>query len=621
MEHSRGEQATHSPLAMRQIVYPLYRSNHRADVVPLGRRLIEAGLIREDQLQTALAHQASEERRLRAIAAEEGTDSIGRLKRTRFKRLGEVVVELGLVDEAHLLPIMGEQLGVEGIKLCQGLIDPEAVRLVPHAVAERLRALPILRVRDTLTVAMADPQDLGAIDTLADVSGCLIRPVLTLAEGIDRLLPHCYADDYCVDPSSLSNFPRATNENTVSLDDVSVSGMGQGTSGLLHYALSQAIRQNASAIHFEPGAPLGSIRFRVDGILRDAIEPKRETHDELLERLKSLGGLNSESEETSFKGHFHVRIARREIKMHLTVLSTVAGERAVIRILERESFERPLDQLGLSPAQYKTTTELLDQAGGLLILCGPRDSGITTTLYSFIEHLKSKSKGIIALERSRRLSLDRVCQIDWSERQSNLLENAISQDPDVLVLECGQKRQDARDAVQAAASGRLVIYVMHADEGAAALQQFLGWQTDPSLVASTLIGTISQRLIRRICPSCSEIHHPEIEMLQSLGMPASSLSYARGRGCAECHETGYHGRVAIFEIAVADDPLRSSNVSSSRCEAITELGSTVSLFSAALKLAEEHVTSLEEVFRCLNRAKGFQGHDRVFTESTQGLSR
>ena len=167
--------------------------------MPLGRRLVDAGLIREDQLETALAHQESEEERLRALAEQAGTATVGRTRLQRFKRLGEVVSELGLVDETALLPLLGEQLGVEGVRLREGLIDPNAVRLVPREYAERFKILPLMRVRDELTVAMADPQDLSTIDAIARLSGCRIRPIFTLAAGIERLLPRCYEDDFTVD--------------------------------------------------------------------------------------------------------------------------------------------------------------------------------------------------------------------------------------------------------------------------------------------------------------------------------------------------------------------------------------------------------------------------------------
>lgn len=167
--------------------------------VQLGQRLVGAGLIREDQLETALEHQRAEEDRLRALSQQQGTASQGRTKRIHFKRLGEIVAELGLVDEADLLPLLGEQLGVEGVRLREGLIDPNAVRLIPRDYAERLKVLPLMRIRDELTVAMADPQDLAAIDTISRLSGCRIRPVFTLVAGIERLLPRCYEEDFTVD--------------------------------------------------------------------------------------------------------------------------------------------------------------------------------------------------------------------------------------------------------------------------------------------------------------------------------------------------------------------------------------------------------------------------------------
>ncbi|MEM6468565.1 MAG: ATPase, T2SS/T4P/T4SS family [Planctomycetota bacterium] len=598
-----GDQAKHSPLAMRQIVYPIHRQGARHNVLPLGRRLIEAGLIREDQLQTALAHQASEERRLRAIATRDGTDSIGRVKRTRFKRLGEVVAELGLVDEAKLLPIMGEQLGVEGVKLSQGLIDPDAVSLIPRSLAERLSALPILRVRDCLTVAMADPQDLAAIDALAEASRCKIRPVLTLAEGIDRLLPRCYEDDFG-ESAELATYASNINGKALDLDDVQVASAGSGTNGLLHYTLSQAIRQNASAIHLEPGKPVSSIRFRIDGILREAIRPKWESHDGLIGRLERLADVESSPKNDEPRdGLFVVRIGRREVTMQISFLSTRQGRRAVVRLLDHESLIRSLDQLGMPSATLAVTRRMLGLHGGLILLTGPKDCGISTTLYSITEHLRSQDRSITTIQHWPHLLLDQVCQLAWQDESNKVVEHALAQDSDVLIIEDPRSPDVVSEAIRVSASGRLVVLAMNAENGSEAISQLLNWHVDRDQLLAVLNGVISQRLLRRNCPTCSEIHHPEIEVLQSLGLGTSSLSFARGIGCGECNEQGYRGRLAVFEVLPMDEHLFASITSSKHDQHEATRPEYPSILSEAMGLAEQQLTSLDEVFRCVPRSR------------------
>ncbi|MEO1615900.1 MAG: ATPase, T2SS/T4P/T4SS family [Planctomycetota bacterium] len=608
MVNTPAEQATHSPLAMRQIVFPAQRAGRRSSMLPLGRRLIEAGLIREDQLQTALAHQASEERRLRTIAAREGTDSVGRVKRTRFKRLGEVVAELGLVDEAKLLPIMGEQLGVEGVKLSESLIDPVAVRLIPRRIAERLRILPIICVRDCLTVAMADPQDLAAIDTLAAISGCRIRPVLTLAEGIARLLPRCYEDDFSGNAGERDAHQSPGRGTVIDLDDVQINSAGRGTNGLLHYALSQAIRQNASVIHFEPGTQVSSIRFRVDGRLREAIKPKRDTHENLVSRLKRLAGIPKEKTPVAQAGRFTARIGRREVQMQLTTMPTGLGDRAAIRVLDRDAMIRPLDDLGFTRQVLNRVTETLRRRSGLVLVSGPKDNGLTTTLYSIAESLKGDDRSIATLEEQVSFPIDQVCQMEWSiggglnsppDGTAVTVEQACRQDQDVLLIDRIANGTEAAAAVEAALSGRLVVASLHAEDGIGALARLIQWQIPRGELCSALVGTISQRLLRKVCPSCSEIHHPELETLQSIGVTSASLSYARGRGCAECSETGYRGRVGVFELTEFDQSLRGLLESGVELETIRQHRTTPSLLSAAMGLAENKLTSLEEIIQCV----------------------
>ena len=440
--------------------------------IPLGRRLVEAGLIREDQLETALAHQESEDERLRALAEQSGKATQGRTRQTRFKRLGEVVAELGLVDEGRLLPMLGEQLGVEGVRMREGLIDPVAVRLVPREYAERLKVLPLMRVRDELTVAMSDPQDLAAIDTLARVSGCRIRPVFTLRTGIERLLPRCYEEDFTVDSvtADLDVEQLELEADTIDLDLHGTQQMAEGSPviNLVNYAIIQAVRQGASDIHIEAGQKNTSVRFRIDGSLREVMKPRKDMHAAIVSRIKVMAKLDIAEHRQPQDGRLHVRISRRDIDLRVSTLPTVLGEKVVMRVLDRQNVTFDLNKLGLPNESLSTMRRMLGRPHGLVLVTGPTGSGKTTTLYSAIDLIKGVERNVITVEDPVEYQLELINQVqvqnDSGVTFAQALRSILRQDPDVIMVGEIRDRETAETAIQAALTGHLVLSTLHTND-------------------------------------------------------------------------------------------------------------------------------------------------------------
>ena len=377
---------------------------------PLGQRLIEAGLIRQEQLDSALSHQAAETERSSDMSAEERTK-----RQNAGNRLGEVVAELGLVDEGDLLPLLGEQLGVEGVRLREGLIDPVAVRLIPRELAERLVALPLMRVRDELTVAMADPHDLAAVDTLARISGCRIRPVFTLASGIERLLPRCYEDNFTVDSVTADMDVEQLELETEAID-LDLSGTQQLAEGspvinLVNYAIVQAVTQGASDIHIEPGQKSTSVRFRIDGSLREVMKPRKDLHAAIVSRIKVMSKLDIAEHRQPQDGRLHVRMNRRDVDLRVSTLPTVLGEKVVMRVLDRQNVTFDLNQLGLPQESLAIAHRMLGRPHGLVLVTGPTGSGKTTTLYSAIELIKGIERNVITVEDPVEYQLELINQV------------------------------------------------------------------------------------------------------------------------------------------------------------------------------------------------------------------
>ncbi|MCC9601497.1 GspE/PulE family protein [Stieleria sp. JC731] len=576
------------------------------DNKPLGQRLIEAGLLREDQLETALAHQASEEERLKAIAAQDHSASPGRVKRTRFKRLGEVVAELGLVDEADLIPVMGNQLGVEGVKLREGLIDPAAIQLIPRDYADRFHVLPLMRVHDELTVAMADPQDLSAIDALTDVSGCRIRPVLTLASGIERLLPRCYEEDFAVDSvtADLDVEQLELESEAIDLDLLGTQQLAEGSPviNLVNYAIIQAVRQGASDIHVEAGQKFTSIRFRIDGALREVMKPRKEMHAAIVSRIKVMARLDIAEHRQPQDGRLHVRISRRDVDLRVSTLPTVLGEKVVMRVLDRGRVTFDLNRLGIPHDSLVCLRRMLARPHGLVLVTGPTGSGKTTTLYSAIELIKGIERNVVTVEDPVEYQLELINQVQVAKDSgmtfAKALRSILRQDPDIIMVGEIRDRETAETAIQAALTGHLVLSTLHTNDSASAITRLIDMGVEEFKIAASLVGVVAQRLMRNLCPNCRENYYPSSALLNQLHYEGDTRhGFARSRGCAECFESGYRGRTGVYEMFEITPTIRSIINNGADLESLRSTRTGSSLLSEGLRLAEQHTTSLEEVGR------------------------
>ena len=588
------------------IVLPEQSTDASKRTMPLGERLVQAGLIRQDQLETALAHQASEEERLRTLAEQQGTTNQRRNKQTRFKRLGEVVTELGLVDEANLLPLLGEQLGVEGVRLREGLIDPVAVRLIPREYSERLNVLPLMRVRDELTVAMADPQDLAAIDTLARLSGCRIRPVFTLASGIERLLPRCYEDNFAVDSvtADLDVEQLELEADTIDLDLHGTQQLAEGSPviNLVNYAIIQAVRQGASDIHIEAGQKNTSVRFRIDGSLREVMKPRKDMHAAIVSRIKVMAKLDIAEHRQPQDGRFHVRINRRDVDLRVSTLPTVLGEKVVMRVLDRQNVTFDLNKLGLPSDSLTIMRRMLSRPHGLVLVTGPTGSGKTTTLYSAIELVKGVERNVITVEDPVEYQLELINQVQVQNESgvtfAQALRSILRQDPDVIMVGEIRDRETAETAIQAALTGHLVLSTLHTNDSASAITRLVDMGVERFKIAASLVGVVAQRLMRNLCPSCRESYYPSSKLLEELHYTGDRRhAFARSRGCSECYESGYRGRSGVYELFECTQDIRSMINSEASLDQLRASHTGPTLLSEGLLLAQSCTTSLEEVGR------------------------
>ncbi|MEZ6134988.1 MAG: ATPase, T2SS/T4P/T4SS family [Pirellulaceae bacterium] len=564
------------------------RSGSRADQdrqPRIGERLLSAGVITQAELEAALSQQSG------------------------GQRFGETLVRLGFVEESDLLPFLAEQFGVVHVQLREGVIDPVASKLVPRDSAEACSALALFRVHGVLTVAMSDPLNLESIDHLERVTGLRVRPVLALANAIEELLPKVYGEGFQIESltADMDRDAVALGDEIVSLDLESMSSTGDSSPviSLVNYMVLQAVRQRASDIHVEASPQHSIVRFRVDGMLREILRPRREFHPAIISRLKVMAKMDIAEHRLPQDGRIHVVVDQRQIDLRVSTLPTVLGEKAVLRILDRSNVTFQLDELGIPDTQLAALKKTVSKPNGLLLVTGPTGSGKTTTLYSIIELLKSVERNIVTVEDPVEYRLDMINQVHANLANqltfAKALRAILRQDPDIIMIGEIRDAETAETAVQAALTGHLVLSTLHTNDSASAIARLMDLGIAPFKISAALLGVVAQRLTRRVCPTCRGNYYPSPAVLQSINYQGDhNRPFVRGSGCDRCFDSGYQGRVGIYEMLQVTREMRElinqgAPVDSLR-RCATDNGCST-LAENAIRLAEDGVTSLDEILR------------------------
>jgi type IV pilus assembly protein PilB len=516
---------------------------------------------------------------------------------------------MGMVPEDTILPYIESHLGVPATRLRDGMIDPVAVRLLPRKIAEQLDAIALFKVRDSLTVAMADPQNLEHLDELERLTNLRIRPVFAFRSSIQRTLPRCYEEGFEVDTvtADLDESAVQLQADAAEADLTNVESMVDGSPiiNLVNYLLVQAIRSGASDIHIEPSRKYSIVRFRVDGQMYEALRPRRDMHPALVSRIKVMGKMDIAEHNRPQDGRFQVTVEGREVDFRVSTLPTVLGEKIVLRILDKENLTFSLDLLGFPPDMLKKLKMLLAKPYGLLLVTGPTGSGKTTTLYSALELIKSVHSNVVSVEDPVEYQVELVNQVQVDESRSlsfsSALRSILRQDPDIIMIGEIRDVPTAQIAVQAALTGHLVLSTLHTNDCAGAIHRLVDMGIEPFKIAAAVVGVVAQRLIRTVCPSCKTFVYASAELLATIHYTGDRRrSFVRGEGCPKCHDTGFAGRTGIYEVMAVDRELRamiSARASTDDIRDCYRRAGGKTLLEQGIRLAEKEQTSLEEVMR------------------------
>lgn len=581
----KNERLAQAPTALplAEGVQHVPASRHKA---PLGEQLVGADLISAQELESALDRQTKE-----------------------GQRLGETLIELGLLNEDQLLPFIQRQLNLPAIRLREGLVDPLVVQLLPQEFAERLSAIAIFKVRDTLCVAMSDPQNLQQIDEIEQVTRLTVRPIFANRSNIQRMLKRCYAEDFEVDTvtADLDESAVELQSDAMDLDISSVEKLVEGSPiiNLVNYLILQAVRKGASDIHIEPSRTHSVVRFRVDGQLLEVLRPRRDVHPAIVSRIKVMAKMDIAEHRVPQDGRCQVSVEGKDVDLRISTMPTVLGEKVVLRVLDRRRVSFNLNLLGLPDDLLDEVKRLLAKPYGLLLVTGPTGSGKTTTLYSAIELIKSVHRNIVTIEDPVEYQLELINQLQVDSSRSlnfpRALRAILRQDPDVIMVGEIRDAETAQVAVQAALTGHLVLSTLHTNDSAGAVTRLRDMGVDSYKIAAALVGVIAQRLVRTVCPKCCMSYYPSGELLDVIHYEGNKRrSFVRGEGCRECFDTGFQGRTGIYEVLSVNQELRELLLAEANLEAIRkwfrEHGGRT-LLDEGILLAEGEKTSLDEVMR------------------------
>jgi type IV pilus assembly protein PilB len=557
--------------------------DHGRRKLRLGELLVRGNVITNEQLEDALTRQ-------------KGTG----------KKLGEFLIDEGVVTEENLAQALSEQLGLELVDLQNELIDKNAVNLVKADVLKKNKVFPVCFAEgsfNTLKLAMADPMDYNAQDDIAIITNFQVEPVVATPRSIMMAI-----DEYCgqkeVD-SALAAYAKEKKldvvEDTVSEDAVNSSPIVM----LVKEMIEKAVRQRASDIHIEPFEDRIRVRYRIDGALYERAKYSTSVLSAVIARIKIIGGMDISEKRKPQDGRITQIVDRVEYDIRVSILPTVYGEKVVMRLTAKAALSRNKSQLGLKPYELEQFDYILRNPHGILLVTGPTGSGKSTTLYTALSELNKEDVNIITVEDPVEANIDGINQVQVNNKAeltfAASLRSILRQDPDIIMIGEIRDQETASIAVQAAITGHLVVSTLHTNSSASTITRLEDMGIESYLIADSVVGVVAQRLVRRLCPSCKKPKLADAEEKAVMDVPEEKeITIYEPCGCAKCDNTGYKGRIGVYEIMKMSPKLKTiiskrEGADKIKAQALAEGMHT--LHMSATDYVLEGITSYSEMIR------------------------
>ena len=559
--------------------------------IRLGELLVSKGLITTRQLDDALQEQ-----------------------KISGNKLGTSLVKLGFMSEKQLVSFLSKHYGVPAIDLSEVEVDPEAIKLIPADVVYKYQVLPIKRVGGTLRVAMSDPSNILAIDDIKFLTSCHVEVFVSTESAIKVAIDRHY------DPSSTISeimMGSISEEEKMELleeaDDVDINELQQASEDapvvrLVNMILNEAIKRRASDIHLEPYEKVFRVRLRLDGVLNDFMKPPMKMKNAIISRVKIMAKLNIAERRLPQDGRIKMKLGRdKEMDFRVSVMPTLFGEKVVLRLLDKSNLQLDMTKLGFEETPLTHFKEAIHKPFGMVLVTGPTGSGKTTTLYSALAELNQITENISTAEDPVEFNLMGINQVQMHEEIglnfATALRSFLRQDPDIIMVGEIRDFETAEIAIKAALTGHLVLSTLHTNDAPSTINRLLNMGIEPFLVASSVNLIAAQRLARLNCEGCKTPIQVSPQMLMNLGVAPDDIqgfTCLKGVGCSQCNNTGYKGRVALYEVMPVREEIRElilqgASASEIKKEAI-RLGMKT-LRQTALTKLREGITTVEEVLK------------------------
>ena len=552
----------------------------------LGDFLIEQKLISDEDLRQGLKHH----------------------KQTG-KLLGHCLIELGFLDEKTLIDAISEQMGVHYVSLKKYNIDPEVIQLIPEEFCRNHKVFPLFKIDKKLTVGMVNPLDIIAIDSLTQITKLQIEPVVCQQQDIEDTINTYYQGGSNFD-DAVKLYGDEGEEEDLSQQEESIL-RSQAQEGpvikLVNMILSQAIKDGASDIHIQPREKTISVKYRIDGILHEIFSPPKSMQLAIASRIKIISSLNIAERRLPQDGRFRIDSNGHRVDFRVSTFPTAHGENVVARLLDSSSGVLKYEELGFSPRLSEDFGEMIHKPYGIVLVTGPTGSGKTSSLYSALSDLDSPEKNIITVEDPIEYNLDTIRQAQINNKIGMTFATGfraiLRQDPDIVMVGEIRDFETGDIAIRAALTGHLVLSTLHTNDAAGAVTRLVDMGIEPFLVASSVQGVLAQRLVRRICKYCAEEYNPEeklVKMMSGLSRNGGQKKFIHGKGCNRCKNTGYKGRLGIFELLKVDEEIkRLVNKKSSPNEIYNSAKQhgMKTMIEDGLEKVNSGRTTIEEIFR------------------------
>lgn len=544
----------------------------------LGEILLEKGLITEEQLKEVLLEQ----------------------QKTGIS-LGQILIDRGLITPNILGEILSTQLGIEYKKVSEIYISPDSINLIPENIIKDKKVFPIKKENETLEIAILPPINPVILDDIKELTGLKIKPIIVTDNEFQRLLNQ-YFNIKTMASKTLQGLRREEKEvDTITVETPIVK--------FVNTIINDAINQNASDIHFDPNIVGTRVRYRIDGMLQDIMNIQSGIDDQVISRIKIMGGMDIAEKRRPQDGRFSMKINEKEFDFRVSSVGARFGEKLEIRILNKTKVLIELSRLGMNEKQQIRFEKIIRNPYGMVLVTGPTGSGKTTTLYATLNKLNSPERSIFTIEDPVEYNLPGVIQMQINPKAgitfSSGLRNILRLDPDIIMVGEIRDLDTAKVSIEAALTGHLLLSTLHTNDAPSTLVRLVDIGIEPYLISSVLVGVVAQRLLRTICPSCKVEYKPtkeELNLVFGEKRQDAEIKFKRGKGCGDCNYTGYKGRIGVFEVLPITKNLKNLIISKESSDFIANEArkeGMMTLLEAGFEKVILGITTVEEVLRVI----------------------